>query len=135
LKGLPHWLTDLAIDQIKGDTLETFNTAREEFMKFFEEEAQIQPSLPDGLLLSGIWQSGWNKGLFWYCLSLTSVNGMYTLFHHICRQFSTPTMTTTVARAISRFWAPDSKTIVEKKVTEKGKYDVELRKMFKKADS
>jgi len=113
LEGLPYWLTYLGFDEIKGDALDTFNTARKEFMSIFAEEAQIQSRLPDGMTLSELWQAGWNKEMFWYCLSITSVNGMYTVFHHICRRFSTPTITTTITRAISLFWIMDSKSFVE----------------------
>lgn len=131
-----YWLTDLGIDLITEEELPSFNIAREEFMEVFkEEEARFQVILPGGLLISEVWQSAWDKGTYWYCHSLMSVNAMYTLFPHIERTFSVPTTTKVVVESISPFWVPESKSAVKKKVEDKKNYDADLRKLFEEAKS
>jgi hypothetical protein len=100
---------------------------------FKEEEAQMHTTLPNGLLISKVWQSAWEKGTDWYCNSVTSINLMYTLFPHIRENFSAPVATETVVEHISPFWAPDSKSMVDKKVGDKAGYDAHLRRAFDEA--
>lgn len=131
MRGAPYWLTGQGVDEITGEKLEAYDRVREEYMRIFEEEEKKFPGVQFGLSLAELMQSGWENGRFWYCLSLTSVNGMYSLFdQHVRRKYYPLQLTSQMDKVLSQFWSPDSEGILDGKVADKAKYDEELRELF-----
>ena len=131
--GVPYWFTDCGIDQIRGKELSHFDRVRREFMAILEEEelgmtAKLTPSR--ALVMHESWES---RGVwFWHCLS--SVDAMYSLVkNHICPKFSS--LSTKKETVLAEFWCPGSAEVVEKKVDEFDKYQIDLRKLFHQTSS
>ncbi|KAF2785785.1 hypothetical protein K505DRAFT_380680 [Melanomma pulvis-pyrius CBS 109.77] len=130
--GAPYWLTGLGIDQIHDKALETYDSRRQEYMHIFREEEEALQRPQSSLRLSELMQSAWTDRRYWYYLSLTSLNGMYTIFPHIYAKFHLSDVSDNAADVLSQFWDPDSKEALAKKLMDKEKYNEELRARFSK---
>ncbi|KAF1816423.1 hypothetical protein P152DRAFT_454687 [Eremomyces bilateralis CBS 781.70] len=89
MRGALYCLWGHDLDDIIGANLEEYVIVRDEYMRIFEgKEEALSPKLQYGLSLAQVTQSVWEKGWVWYCLSLTSVNGMCILFdQYVCRKY------------------------------------------------
>ncbi|KAE9977793.1 hypothetical protein EG328_001826 [Venturia inaequalis] len=128
--NVPYWLTGCAIDGLRErEDFEKFNTIRQEFMIQFEDEERkmvLGHKLPLARVMDEMWES---KGVwFWYCLD--SVNAMLVvLSDHVCPKFVSRLLPE-AEEMLSRFWREDCGRIVEKKLADQERYDVELRYVF-----
>jgi hypothetical protein len=117
------------VDGIIDQNLEWFNKIREQFTCILAKEEEKLPRGP--FSLAQIMHSAWDSGRFWYCLSLTSTNGMYNLFNdHIRKIYYPPRLTVKTVEVISKFWSKDSDTVVRSKLLDRAEYDTKLRELF-----
>jgi hypothetical protein len=132
MRGAPVWLTGQGVDTITGERLDDYNKVRLEFMRIFaEEEKRSGLVTPNSFSLAQIMESGWKNGRFWYCLSLVSINGMYTIFDpHVRSRYYPSQLTKKMDEIVSHFWCHDAGAIIKAKVAEKAKYDEDLRALF-----
>lgn len=131
--AVPYWLTGCAIDEIRGERLVEFDTARKEFMDIFEEEER-KVTAEHRLSLSQIMRETWNSGGTWFWYSLTSINAMYLLsYDHILPKFSPLSITEeeVLQELLSRFWSHDAADVVQRKVADLEKYEAELEHLFR----
>lgn len=127
---VPYWLTDCAVDELRGDKLAEFERVWKEFMRVFREEEPITSAATatrEGTLSSVIQEMWDTRGLwFWHCLS--SVNAMYFLLEsHLYPPQSLSVETET---CLSKFWRRNSEQVVQAKLADKSAYDAKLRKLF-----
>jgi hypothetical protein len=128
MAGAPHWFTGKGIDQLHGKSLDDYNEIRTEYMRIFEEEERNSGR---DASLSQSMKSNWNDGTYWFVECLTSLDAMYNIFDkHIRPMYSPSVLTKRVDNAVSNFFLRGVDGLVHQKVTEKGVYDVELKKLF-----
>ncbi|KAK3933748.1 hypothetical protein QBC46DRAFT_401354 [Diplogelasinospora grovesii] len=128
--AVPYWLTGCAVDGILGERFAEFNQVREEFMGVFEEEER-KVTAEHGLSLAQIMRESWESGGVWFWYSITSTNAMYPLFtDHLCRRFSSFRLSPEDEELLSKFWSEDAARVVEGKVQEYHRYEVELKRLF-----
>jgi hypothetical protein len=128
---IPYWLTGRGIDEIVEEDYDVCNMVREEFMQIgAEEEQKIGADKKHDTTIAKVMNDAWDsKGVwFWHCLD--SVNAMYFLLEsHISPKFlGIPSRGT--EETIAQFWYPRAQDIVSQKVSEKQRYDEELRYLF-----
>lgn len=128
--GAPYWLTGLGIDEIHEEALETYDSIRQEYMRIFIEEEDTLLGLQSSLRLSRIMEFAWVDGRYWYYSCLTSLNAMYTIFPHILVKFHLSDLSDDATGVLFRLWAPESEQTPANKLTDKEKYDEELRAKF-----
>ncbi|PKY07201.1 hypothetical protein P168DRAFT_295141 [Aspergillus campestris IBT 28561] len=120
---LPYWLTGRPIDDLTGESLNTFSQTYDEFLGVFKEEEKSFP-LNDN--------SCWRTGSFWYFLALNSPKGLFNLVHqHIHPIFdSTHPISSELPRVVSNYWAADMKKVIDAKIRDKEEYEKTLRQRF-----
>lgn len=131
---VPYWITGLDVDDI-GDVehIEEYCKAREEFMAIFDEEEK-RLGLAHHRSISAVMRRAWERRTSWFVHSLDSVHTMYSLFdQHLRSQFISFILTERMEVLISRFWCQQTDSVIERKLREKEKYDIELRRMFGKS--
>jgi hypothetical protein len=129
----PRWLTGRSLDEIADEALNEYNIERIEFMRILgkveDEYRRKNPSLPS---LVEAMDSGWRTGRVWYSLALTSVNtGYFMLVNHLLKKYGLNTdKGQEMLRKISCLWRPDSATVLQQKLTDKSRYDEQLKVLF-----
>lgn len=130
----PYWITNLGVDQLRGEELQKFKNACEEFMDVFAEEEKLFPPIYDSpTYRADIMRSGLKIGNFWYFHALNSTKGLYNLFCQHIRPIFEPRWDKKLAQMISAYWAPDAQEVIAAKLVDKQKYEQQLRQLFEKA--
>ncbi|KAI1823274.1 hypothetical protein F4861DRAFT_338105 [Xylaria intraflava] len=128
--AVPYWLTNLKVDEIKGEQLHEFDRVRQEFMRILkaeEEKVLINPSISLSKVMESMWES--RRVWFWYCLD--SVDAMsYLVRDHICPQFGT-SWSPKMEEILSYFWCEDSQKLVDKKMNQLEEYQERLKDLFR----
>ncbi|KAH9868375.1 hypothetical protein J1614_007447 [Plenodomus biglobosus] len=110
--GPPYWLTGLAVDEIEGDDLESYEMMNGKYLSIPREEETRQPaSLLNGLSLVDVSKASWQKGARYFAEKITKETG----------------------KSISKYWSQDLK-ILEAKMAQRKQYDADLRRVFKVRD-
>lgn len=127
----PHWLTDKGIDQLVSAE---YDTIRKEIMSILATEEkkaappasklQHLPSLP--VVMGRTWATG---GL-WYTLGLSSPSGLFTTFKEHIRPLFCRDYTEEFNLIMAFFWEKNVGYIAGCKLSDEGKYDVELQEAF-----
>jgi hypothetical protein len=131
----PHWITNRAIDELRGEELQTFEKASEEFMDIFEEEERSFPSVyGSSTYRADMMRRGLKVGNFWYFHALKSPKGLFNLFAQHIQPIFQPTRDPQFAPTVSPYWAPDTREVVAKKLDDKDKYEQQIRQLFKEAE-
>lgn len=126
--GPPYWLTGRGIDQLHDRNLDEYNEVRRQYMQILEEEER---KLGSDASLSQLMESSWNDGTSWFAHCLTSVNAMFNLFEQHLRPMYSPSMLTRkVDGAVSSFFIRGAEKLIQRKVADKKRYDVELKELF-----
>lgn len=130
---LPYWLTGRPIDDLTGESLNTFSQAYDEFLGLFEEEEKSFPLIENSCSYrTNLMRKGWQTGSFWYFLALNSPKGLFNLFHqHIHPIFdSSHSVSSELPRIVSKYWAVDMEEVIDAKLRDKEKYEKTLRQRF-----
>lgn len=130
----PYWLTGRAVDGLRGEHLDTFSKAHDEFMEIFEEEEKRYPPLFDvSSYRTNIMRKGWKIGNFWYFYALDCPKGLFHLFRdHIQPRFA-PSQRDNLSdfwRIVYEYWAVDAKDVIAAKLRDKEVYEKQLRQRF-----
>ncbi|KAI1920044.1 hypothetical protein LOZ64_002016 [Ophidiomyces ophidiicola] len=128
----PHWITDCGVDQLEGDTLETYANAHAEFTKVFEEEEQkCPPFCGSKTYRTDIMRSNWTSGAFWYFHALNSLKGCFNLLQqHIQPRFNQDVNYDGSSQEVFCYWAPNAKQVIATKLDDKTKYEQGLQQLF-----
>ena len=87
----PYWITNRGVDEFKGEELQKFESACQEFMDIFEEEEKSFPSVyGSAVYRAGIMRRGWKIGNFWYFHALKSRKGLFNLFVQLIQPIFEP---------------------------------------------
>jgi hypothetical protein len=69
------------VDKLKGNELQTFEKAYQDFTDIFEEEEKsFSPTYSSVTYRTDIMRRGWKIGNFWYFHALKSPKGLFNLF-------------------------------------------------------
>lgn len=131
----PHWLTNMAVDQIQSDE---YNRSRQEFMdalvseeeRFHRSSLDRRSQLPSRL--SDVMGTAWSMGTFWYSLALTSPSGLFSIFDKELQPRFTKKCADHDAfhEIMPWYWARDIVAISTRKLMDKKTYDIELQREF-----
>lgn len=125
----PYWLTNQSVDTIDAAA---YGELHKEFMCAFSEQLSQMPS-PSGEQLYRTLQKGWDKGTFWYSLSLDSPTGLFRIFYdHIQPLFSKDHIDKgDFFLIMMAYWSFNAAEFVNEKVKDKEQYDLLLLEAFK----
>ena len=95
---------------------------------FAEEEQRINPLI----CLHSILQEGWDTGIFWCSLALSSPTGLFSIFYdHIQPRFSkTHDDDPSFWQVTMPYWTFNTHAFIEQRVKHKEQYDISLREAF-----
>lgn len=130
----PYWLTDKGIDEIDA---EEYDTSRKELMSAMcgYETGQSSSIVPkdDGrmsLRLSEVMEQAWESGTFWYSLALSSPTGLFRLFYDHIQPLLSEHRSDEIGETMPFYWEKDVAKFVVTKLSDKMRYDRELRQAF-----
>lgn len=125
----PYWLTNKAVDVLDA---EEYDSLRTELMTILAaEEAKLSTYTKTMMpRLSRVMENGWSKGTFWFTLALSSPTGLYNLFYNRIQPWFSRHKPEEVGEIMPFFWVKDAGRFVRKKLSDKERYDHELRLAF-----
>lgn len=124
----PYWLTNKAVDSMDP---EEYDSHRTELMAVLAAEESKMPKDRTMPRLSRVMEDAWSRGTFWYTLALTSPTGLFKLFYkHIQQPWFSKHKPEEIGEIMPFFWAKNAGKFVAKKLSDKEKYDHELRLAF-----
>ncbi|KAE8153859.1 hypothetical protein BDV25DRAFT_168136 [Aspergillus avenaceus] len=124
----PAWLTNKAVDEISEEP-EEYNIIRTELLDALTSE---ETKLSKDNTLSTIMNKGWNTGTFWYSLALASPTGLFAVFYNQIqpRFLENCPEHDTFEHIMPWYWARDWVKTAADKLSDRGKYDAELKQVF-----
>ena len=132
----PYWITNRGVDQLRGEELQTFENAHQEFVDIFEQEEKSFPLVYNGgspIYRADIMRRGWKIGNFWYFHALNSPKGLFNLFVQHIQPIFEPRRDVGFAQTVSPYWAPDARRVLAAKLDDKKNYELQLRQLFEDA--
>lgn len=118
--SVPYWLSGTAVDNIKREELEKFDSIRRDFLGTFELEQRklnFTPSWPLKDILNETWES--KTVWFWQCFRSVDA-AMFLVRDHPCPPSAGKL--SDIALPLSKFWCNDSDEVVAQKVADYEKY-------------
>ncbi|KAK3382274.1 hypothetical protein B0T24DRAFT_5115 [Lasiosphaeria ovina] len=138
----PTWLSSagvgksaLGIDELVGEELDSYASAREEFMNVFEAE---ESALRQSDAYTKILRRCWDTGNFWYARALDCPTGLYALFmFHVQPRFAdlSNSALDEFGRVVAPYWDLDAPDFILAKIGERERYCSQIRDMFAAAAS
>lgn len=131
----PYWITNRGVDELKGEELQKFDNAYQEFVDVFEQEEKLFPVVySSAVYRTDIMRRAWNTGSFWYFHALKNPKGLFNLFVQHIQPIFEPRRDIRFAQMVSAYWAPDARAVIAAKLEDKKKYEQQLRQLFKEAE-
>ncbi|KAJ5576424.1 hypothetical protein N7535_003350 [Penicillium sp. DV-2018c] len=135
----PYWLTNKGVDQIDAEEYDKIRNELMTIMNAEESERSRNFLSKDAgetpLRLSEVMEEAWASGTFWYFLALSSPTGLYSLFYKHIQPLLSKNDSDEFAEVMPFYWGKDVGKFVARKVTDKKKYDYELRQAFAASSS
>ncbi|PGH35133.1 hypothetical protein GX50_02055 [[Emmonsia] crescens] len=132
----PYWLTNKGVDEIDA---QEYDKLRTELMTILTAEETKQRSSSRGVSgnvgettprLSDAMELAWTTGTFWYSLALSSPTGLFRIFYEHIIPLLSKHYSEDIGEIMPFYWDRDVGKFVADKLSDKKKYDHELRLAF-----